>query len=291
MKKPSNNEIADVLDRIAEVLDVQDANPFRIRAYREGANSIRYHDEPVADMVQEDRLEDLKALPSIGEGIAAVIGEYVSSGQSDLLRELEAEAGPEGVFVQVPGIGKELAERISEQIHVRTLPELEEAAHDGRLATVEGFGSRRVKAVQTALAGMLSQSARSRQVSRNGKDKDNDERPSVALLLEIDEEYRKRAEKDELHKISPRRFNPNDEAWLPVMHVKRQGWDFTVLFSNTARAHELDKTNDWVVIYYEKDAYERQNTVVTEMQGPLKGKRVVRGRSAETQEYYGASAG
>jgi hypothetical protein len=136
---------------------------------------------------------------------------------------------------------------------------------------------------------MLSRSARSRRVSGNGKD--NDERPSVALLLELDEEYRKRAEKDELHKISPRRFNPNDEAWLPVMHVRRQGWDFTVLFSNTARAHELDKTHDWVVIYYEKDDHERQNTVVTETQGPLKGKRVVRGRSAETQEYYGASAG
>lgn len=289
MKKPSNNEIADILDRIADLLDVQDANPFRVRAYREGANSVRYHDEPIAALVCEDRMEDLKALPSIGEGIAAVIREYVSTGQSNLLKELEAEAGPEGAFVQVPGIGKELAERIAEKIHVRTLPELEEAAHDGRLATVEGFGARRVKAVQTALAGMLSQSARSRRVSGNGKD--NDERPSVALLLELDEEYRKRAEKDELHKISPRRFNPNDEAWLPVMHVRRQGWDFTVLFSNTARAHELDKTHDWVVIYYEKDDHERQNTVVTETQGPLKGKRVVRGRSAETQEYYGASAG
>jgi DNA polymerase/3'-5' exonuclease PolX len=135
MKKPSNNEIADILDRIADLLDVQDANPFRVRAYREGANSVRYHDEPIADLVRENRMEDLKALPSIGEGIAAVIAEYVSAGQSNLLKELEAEAGPEGVFVQVPGIGKELAERIAEKIHVRTLPELEEAAHGngGRL--------------------------------------------------------------------------------------------------------------------------------------------------------------
>ena len=284
MKKPTNAQIADVLDRIAEVLDVQDANPFRVRAYREGASTIRYIDQSAADL----GIDDLKALPNIGEGIAAVIGEFVSSGQSSLLKELEAEAGPEGIFVQVPGIGKELAERITGRIHVETLAELEEAAHDGRLATVEGFGSRRVKAVQTALAGML---AHSRQTDKNGKAQEDGERPSIALLLQIDEEYRNRAKKNELHKISPRRFNPHDEAWLPVMHVKRQSWDFTVLFSNTAQAHKLNKTDDWVVIYYEKDDDEQQNTIVTETQGPLKGKRVVRGRSAETQEYYLAKAG
>jgi DNA polymerase (family 10) len=284
MKKPTNTEIADVLDRIAEVLDVKDDNPFRVRAYREGASTIRYFDQSAADL----GMEDLKALPNIGDGIAAVIGEYVSSGQSNLLKELEAEAGPEGVFVQVPGIGKELAERISEQIHVKTLAELEQAAHDGRLVTVEGFGSRRVKAVQTALAGMM---ARSMHTGKNGKAKEDGDRPSVALLLEIDEEYRRRAKKDELHKISPRRFNPNDEAWLPVMHTKSQGWSFTVLFSNTAQAHKMNKTDDWVVIYYEKDDHEQQNTIVTETQGLLKGKRVVRGRSAETQEYYLAEAG
>src|SRR5690606_19168958 len=107
----------------------------------------------------------------------------------------------------------------------------------------------------------------------------SDERPSVELLLEIDAEYRRRAEAGELKKIAPRRFNPDHEEWLPVMHAKRDGWSFTVLFSNTAQAHQLEKTDDWVVIYYEKDGIERQNTVVTETRGPLEGKRVVRGRS------------
>jgi DNA polymerase (family 10) len=283
LKKPTNTQIADVLERIAEVLDVQDANPFRVRAYRQGADTVRYYDQPVADFIRQDRLEDLKALPNIGDGIAAVIGEYVSSGQSNLLKDLEAEAGPEAVFVQVPGIGKELAERITEQLHIKTLPELEEAAHDGRLETVEGFGHRRAEGVRAALAGMLKQDRHSKE---NAQEQEDDERPSVELLLEIDSEYRRRAQADELHKISPRRFNPDDEVWLPVMHVKRQGWDFTVLFSNTAQAHRLNKTDDWVVIYYERDDHERQNTVVTETQGPLKGRRVVRGRAAENQEYY-----
>ncbi len=58
----------------------------------------------------------------------------------------------------------------------------------------------------------------------------------------------------------------------------------TVLFSNTARAHELGKTHDWVVIYYQKDGPEAQCTVVTEFRGPLKGKRVIRGREHERKE-------
>jgi len=54
------------------------------------------------------------------------------------------------------------------------------------------------------------------------------------------------------------------------------------LFSNTARAHELGRTDDWVVVYYyDADHHEGQNTIVTETQGPMKGNRVVRGREAE----------
>jgi hypothetical protein len=71
------------------------------------------------------------------------------------------------------------------------------------------------------------------------------------------------------------------------MHVEREGWDLTVIYSNTARAHALDKTHDWVVIYYDREGVEGQATVVTETSGRLKGKRVVRGREAECAHYYG----
>src|SRR5690606_6188361 len=124
--------------------------------------TIRYMDQKAADLVEGDRLDRLVALPNIGQGIAAVIGEYVSTGQSDLLRELEAQAGPEAVLIQVPGIGKELARRITEKINIETLADLEAAAHDGRLDEVEGFGRRRVEGIRAALAGMLSRSSRAR---------------------------------------------------------------------------------------------------------------------------------
>jgi hypothetical protein len=92
---------------------------------------------------------------------------------------------------------------------------------------------------------------------------------------------------DQLRKIAPKRFNPQGEAWLPVLNAKREGWSFTALYSNTATAHRLGKTHDWVVIYYEKAGGQRQGTVVTAEWGRLAGERVVRGRERECREHYG----
>ena len=102
------------------------------------------------------------------------------------------------------------------------------------------------------------------------------------MLLEVDAEYRRRAAAGTLRRIAPRRFNPDGVAWLPVFHDERAGWSFNALFSNTARAHELGKTDDWVVIFYERGKDEGQCTVVTETHGPRAGQRVVRGREGET---------
>ncbi|MCU0916510.1 MAG: hypothetical protein MUC88_18385 [Planctomycetes bacterium] len=102
---------------------------------------------------------------------------------------------------------------------------------------------------------MLSQSSQRklRQALRDEEPrKKRPTRPSVRLLPEIDAEYRRKAERDQLHKIAPKRFNPQGEAWLPILKAKREGWDFTVLFSSTALAHPRDKTQDWVVIYFER---------------------------------------
>ena len=70
--------------------------------------------------------------------------------------------------------------------------------------------------------------------------------PTVELILQLDTEYRKKAEAGELKKIAPKRHNPDGESWLPILTTVGEGWRFTVLFSNTARAHELGKTQDWV---------------------------------------------
>ena len=106
-------------------------------------------------------------------------------------------------------------------------------------------------------------------------------RPAVATLLAADAEYRDGAARGRLRRIAPRRFNPDRQAWLPILHTERDGWQITALFSNTARAHELGRTRDWVVLFYERDGDSGQCTVVTETHGPHAGQRVVRGRESE----------
>ena len=110
---------------------------------------------------------------------------------------------------------------------------------------------------------------------------------SVAELLDVDREYREGAERDTLPKIAPRRFNPDRIPWLPILHTHRGDRDYTALFSNTARAHQLGRTRDWVVLYFDGRDREHQATVVTARSGAVRGRRVVRGREADCLRHYG----
>jgi DNA polymerase/3'-5' exonuclease PolX len=148
----SNQEIAQVLEDIAELLEADQANFFRVRAYRNGAGVVRASEKPVAEIVQSGDGQVLQELPQIGEGLAAVISEYVTEGRSSLLEDLIEKATPVALFSTVPGIGPKLAERIIETLNIRTLDELAQAANDGRLAQVEGFGKKRLDTVRTGLA-------------------------------------------------------------------------------------------------------------------------------------------
>jgi Holliday junction resolvasome RuvABC DNA-binding subunit len=286
--KRTNREIADVLEQIADILESQDANPHRVRAYRDGASRARSFEEGLSKIVVSGNGKALKEIPDIGDGLARVITRYVHNGYSDILDRLQGEASPQIIFSQVPGIGPKLAERVIDQLEIDTLEDLEQAAHDGRLADVEGFGPKRIQSVRVGLAGMLSSASqrRARQRTVDGQGS-RPEPPNVATILDVDAEYRSKAEAGTLRKIAPKRFNPENKAWLPILHTSRHGFDCTVLFSNTARAHELEKTDDWVVFYFEKDDWVGQATVVTATQGILKGLRVVRGREVECERYYG----
>jgi hypothetical protein len=284
-KHISNDEIADLLCEIADLLEIKSANPFRIQSYRDAAETVRSLEKPIAETALQEGREALAQLPDIGEGISRLIQGYVRTGRSELLEQLQGEISPGMLFQKVPGIGEELSKRIVEELDIDSLEELEQAAHDGRLAQVAGFGEIKVRNIQVSLAGMLSRSAQ-RARREAGESAVREKRPDVSVLLDVDREYRRKAEAGQLRKITPKRFNPEGKAWLPILNTRRGAWDFTALFSNTAQAHELNKTHDWVVLYFERDGEENQATVVTETQGPLKGKRVVRGREAETRRYY-----
>ena len=279
MTHPSNELLADKLREMADVLEAQREDGYRIAAYRRAARTLLEVEEPVDDIVHKKGLKGIVDLPGIGRGIGAAIVEIVTTGRWSQLDRLSGTLDPEQLFQTVPGIGPDLAARIHDELHADTLEQLEQAAHDGRLEKVPGVGARRALAIRDALTERLGH----RHFQRTPRSSE----PPVALLLDVDREYRAKAAQDALRKIAPKRFNPSGEAWLPVMHASRDAWQFTVLFSNTQRAHELQKTNDWVVVYFHKDAEpETQCTIVTETRSLLDGKRVVRGREGDCIAYY-----
>lgn len=281
MTIPSTNEtIAAKLVEMADLLEQQQEDGFRVGAYRKAAQTLFALKHPIEDTWRKKGLQGLIALPGIGRGIGAAISEMLSTGRWTQLERLTGTAEPEALFQTVPGIGPRLAERIHDDLHIDTLEELEAAAHDGRLEGVHGVGRRRSQAIRAILDERLGH-------KRVKLATEETTPPPVAMLLEVDKEYRDKDEKGVLRKIAPKRFNPSGEAWLPVLHTHRDGWHFTALYSNTRKAHELGRSRDWVVIYYHHDTdAEFQCTVVTETRGALSRQRVVRGREGECAAYY-----
>jgi len=279
----TNEIIADKLREAADLLEQQGANPFRVRAYRQAAETLARLEQDIGRLAEAGGAEALTALPGVGAGIAAAILEILHTGQWSQMQRLRGMLEPERLFQTVPGIGPELARRLHDTLHVDTLEALEVAAHDGRLETVPGVGGRRATTIRANLANMLAR--------RRAQPARHTDGPAIEVVLDVDREYRNKAETGELAMIAPKRFNPDNKAWLPVLHTNRGPWHFTVLYSNTARAHELQRTRDWVVVYFYDDSHqEGQHTVVTETRGPLVGRRVVRGRDAECRRYYDGQA-
>jgi hypothetical protein len=281
--------MAEVLERVSELLEAKDSNPFRVASYRRAADEIRATDRPLTEIYRESGARGLERIPGVGARLAGTIAEFIDSGRLGLLDRLESEVSPETLFARLPGVGRALAHRIADELGVESLEDLERAAHDGRLERVEGIGAAKAEGIRNSLAGILGRSSR-RQSLQRLEHAVAPPRPPVALLLQLDETYRRKARAGQLRKIAPRRFNPRDECWLPIMHADRQGFGFTILFSNTKRAHELGKARDWVVIYYQKDHEQDQCTVVSVRRGPLQGKRVVRGREPECRVHYASGS-
>ncbi len=273
----NNHLIAEKLTEYANYLEAREGNVYRIRAYRQAAQTVLGLEHQVSDILERDGRAGLERLPGIGGHLSYTLESLVRTGE---LRTLSRDGGhidPERLFLSLPGIGPHLARQIHDQLGVTTLEELERACHDGRLTRL-GVGPKRLRGLVDALAGRLGRYRLAEPVRGE---------PSVADLLAIDEEYREGAEQSRLPTIAPRRFNPDNEPWLPLYHTRRNGWRYRALFSNTALAHRLGQTHDWVVIYFDDGFSSGQRTVVTETRGDLRGRRVVRGREWECREHYG----
>jgi putative hydrolase len=244
---------------------------------------LREMAQPVAQILQAEGVEGLRRLPTIGISLSRSIEQLITTGKINLFERLRGETAPARVLATVPGIGPVLAERIYEQLGIERLAELESAVYDGRLAQVPGFGRKRLRAVRESLVGRLHRRPRAAQAVQQPVPANQ---PPVGDLLDVDREYLTKSKGDQLPRIAPRRFNPTGQAWLPVLHTARGETHYTALYSNTARAHELGTIHDWVVIYRDDHFGAGQWTVITAQYGPLKGKRIVRGREEECVAYY-----
>lgn len=278
----TNEAIAEALTEIADLLEKQGANPFRVRAYRQGAETVRYTEQPLQKILADKGVRGLMRLRGIGDSLASAIEKIVHAKKVPLLERLRGGGAPERLFSTVADIGPTLASRIHEELGISTLSELEAACWDGSLARVPGMGQKRIRAVRESLAGRFNR-GRDREVHAPPPPVDQ---PPVEELLDIDRQYRDLAERDRLLRVAPRRYNPEGKAWLPILHTERDGRAYTAMYSNTSKAHEVGALRDWVVIYRDDKKLGGVWTVITSRVGPLKGRRVVRGREAECAAWY-----
>ena len=146
----TNAEIADALQRIADLLEIQGENVFRIRAYRNAARTVAELPEGVASMI--GRGEDLTELPGIGDDLAGKITELARTGHVPLLDRLARRLpGELAEMMRLPGLGPKRVALVHERLHIKTLAELKAAAAAGRLHDVPGIGEKTEKTILAAL--------------------------------------------------------------------------------------------------------------------------------------------
>lgn len=146
----NNAEIAQILEEVADVLEIQNENTFRIRAYRNAARTIEVQTAPLSRLVEEGK--PLTDLPGIGKEMANHIKEMVETGTLGFRDRLLAEV-PRSLIelVRLPGVGPKKARKLWDELKICSVEELEEAAKAGRIASVAGFGA---KTQEKILAGI-----------------------------------------------------------------------------------------------------------------------------------------
>lgn len=136
-----NSDIADIFNKVADLLEIQGANPFRVRAYREAARTIGGLSKNAAEMVSQD--ENLSELPGIGEDLAEKIKTIVKTGKLPLLEDLK-ENIPEELsdLMSIQSLGAKKINALYTKLNISSFKELQKAAAEGKISTLPGFGKK-----------------------------------------------------------------------------------------------------------------------------------------------------
>ena len=150
-----NAEVAAVFNKIADLLEIENANPFRVRAYRTAARLIQGLSRDLREMVE--RGEDLRELPGIGEDLSKKIVEIVETGHCRFLEQLEKQEPPVLTeLLQVPGLGPKRVKALWQALQVEDLEDLARAARAGRIRALPGFGEKTEMRILELLTAHLS---------------------------------------------------------------------------------------------------------------------------------------
>jgi DNA polymerase (family 10) len=136
-----NADVAAVFEEMADLLEIEGSNPFRIRAYRNAARTLRDLPREVGAMLDEG--EDLTELPGIGEDLAGKIKEVVETGTAAMLEQYRKKV-PKTLteLLRIPGIGPKRVKALYHDLGIRTLDQLQKAAQDGLVRSLHGFGDK-----------------------------------------------------------------------------------------------------------------------------------------------------
>lgn len=154
-----NADIAVIFEEIADLLEIQGANPFRIRAYRNAARVVGELPQEVSRLLEKG--EDLTQLPGIGDDLAGKIKEIADSGHCSLLDRLHTELPPAITeLLKIPGLGPKRVKALYHDLDVQTIEQLYRAARDGRIRALPGFGEKTENNILQAIEAHANQTQR-----------------------------------------------------------------------------------------------------------------------------------
>jgi DNA polymerase (family 10) len=154
-----NADIAHIFEEIADLLDIQGANPFRVRAYRNAARTVGEFGRDLATMIQKG--QEPPKIPGIGDDLSRKIHEIATTGQCAFLERLHKEMPPAVTeLLHIPGLGPKKVKALYDQLQVADVGELRKAARDGRIRELSGFGEKTERHILEALAVHADQTRR-----------------------------------------------------------------------------------------------------------------------------------
>ena len=145
-----NPDIARAFEEVADLLEIKDENPFRVRAYRNAARTVRDFPEPIADWVRAAR--DLTEIPGIGEDLAEKITDIVKTGELPLRKQLAAKL-PAGLLdlLRIPGLGPKRVKLLYSKLKIKSAADLSKALAAGKVTKLKGFGPKMEEKIRAGL--------------------------------------------------------------------------------------------------------------------------------------------